>query len=177
MCVGIWREGDKRIDSAQWCQAVEKRQWAETDTQKVPPEHGEKLLYCAGDYAQEWIAKRICGVSHTGDFPNRLDTIQCHELWDYPAWQGRLDQITPTVVPFNLTHSEILCVNSDCPDTRVLKNSNDGDSTTTKTSPVQLLKYPTKRFYRLYYEHILFMSALIWTYFIHLGWPYLSQQW
>ncbi|RMB98780.1 hypothetical protein DUI87_24999 [Hirundo rustica rustica] len=65
----IQREGDKRMDPAQWCQAVEKCQWAETDTQKVPPGHGEELLYCAGDHAQEWIAKRICGVSHTGEYP------------------------------------------------------------------------------------------------------------
>ena len=39
---------------------------AETDAQKVPPEHEEEL-YCAGGQALEQVAQRGCGVSLTGD--------------------------------------------------------------------------------------------------------------
>lgn len=73
------------MDCAQWCQAVEKRQGAETGIQKVPPEHREERLYCAGDLTLEWIAKRICVISCSGDFPEPSAHNPVHELWDYPV--------------------------------------------------------------------------------------------
>lgn len=37
----------------------EKRQQAETDAQEVPPDHGEQLLYCAGDCALEEVPQTV----------------------------------------------------------------------------------------------------------------------
>lgn len=51
----------------------DKRLWAETDTQQVPPEHKEELPYCAA-IAPEQIVQRNCGVSLIGGiFKNCLD--------------------------------------------------------------------------------------------------------
>ncbi|KAJ7411676.1 hypothetical protein BTVI_48773 [Pitangus sulphuratus] len=54
----------------------DKRQWAETDTQELPPEHKEELLCCA-DQALEGIAQRDCGVSLTGDIQ---ETFVCNPV-------------------------------------------------------------------------------------------------
>ena len=57
-----------------WSQAVltgakqqDRRQWAETAAQEIPPEHEEELLYCVTDPTLEQVAQRGCGVSLTGD--------------------------------------------------------------------------------------------------------------
>lgn len=75
--------------ASQW----DKRQQAEPDAQKVPPENEEELLYCAGGWALEQIALRG-RVSLTESIPDLLDTILCRVLWDDPVWAGRLDQMT-----------------------------------------------------------------------------------
>lgn len=44
-----------------------KRQWPDTDAQKVPPEHEGELCYCAGDHTQEQSDQRRCEGSLIGD--------------------------------------------------------------------------------------------------------------
>jgi len=51
--------------SFQW---LDKMQWAQTETQVVPPERQETLRYCEGDCAQAQMAQRGCeGYSTEGN--------------------------------------------------------------------------------------------------------------
>lgn len=40
---------------------------SETDSQEIPPENEDALLYCVGDHAVGQVAQGGCGFSFTGD--------------------------------------------------------------------------------------------------------------
>lgn len=58
--INVWQEGFKRIDQAllRGAEQQDKKQWAETDSQKGPSEHEEEP-YHVGDCALEQIAREI----------------------------------------------------------------------------------------------------------------------
>lgn len=84
----------------------DKREQIETDTQEVPPEHEQELIYCVGDQTQEQIAQRGWGVSPKGDIqePSGHNPVPRALGWPYLA-KG-LDEMTH--LSSNLTYSEIL---------------------------------------------------------------------
>lgn len=68
--------------AGQW----DKGQQAGTEAQEVPPEHQDKVPYCAGDTALEQVTQVGCGFPPSmGIFKNYLDTLLCHVLQDKTA--------------------------------------------------------------------------------------------
>lgn len=76
MSVSICREGARgwiRLSSV----VLSKRQWAETNAQKVPHENEEE--FCVGDHTKEQVAQRGCEVSLAGGIkkPSGCNPVQC----------------------------------------------------------------------------------------------------
>lgn len=61
----MWRQDGKWTEwgSFQACPVQDQRHWAQTCTKKVPSEHQEELLYCAGDGMLAQFVCRGCGIS------------------------------------------------------------------------------------------------------------------
>ena len=90
------------FSDAQW---QDKRQWAQTETQKVASEHQETLFYCEGDRALAQIAKRGHGVS-MGIFKSCLGMV-LHSVLSVALLEQRGWTRLPPEAPSNLNNSVI----------------------------------------------------------------------
>lgn len=92
MHINTWRESQALFSSAQW---QDQRQWTQTETQEVPSEHQETLLYCDGNWALEQVAKKDCGVSILRDTQKLSRHGAGQPALGDPAWAEVLvDQMT-----------------------------------------------------------------------------------
>ena len=83
---GGW--GQTIFSGVQW---QDKGQWAQTEAEEVPAEHGEELLPSEGDGALEQVAQGGCGVSFSGDIQTSLGQGPVQPGVGDPALAGGLD--------------------------------------------------------------------------------------
>lgn len=68
----------------------DERQWAEMDTQEVPP--GYEKEKCGADWERLW------SLPHWKYFTTVCNHVPSGMLWDDPAWAGKLGQMTHSFV-------------------------------------------------------------------------------
>lgn len=68
----------------------DKRQWAETGAQQVPPKHEEEL-HCEGDSALEQTGQRGCGVLLSGGTQNLFGCNLMQLAPSEPVLAGEMD--------------------------------------------------------------------------------------
>ena len=78
-------------NSFQWCPVTGQGEWAQTEAQEVPSEHGEELLPSEGDGALEQAAQGGCGVSFSGDIQDPPGQGPVQPAVGDPASAGWLD--------------------------------------------------------------------------------------
>ena len=72
-------------------QRQDKGQWAQTEAQEVPSEHGEELFPSEGDGALEQAAHGGCGVSFSGDIQDAPGQGPLQPTVGDPASAGGLE--------------------------------------------------------------------------------------
>ena len=78
-------------------QRQDKGQWAQTEAEEAPAEPEEELVPSGGDGALAQAAQGGCGVSFSGDIPDRLDAVLCSLLWVTLLGQGDPQRALPTL--------------------------------------------------------------------------------